>query len=315
MGFIQDAVSKLTFKVQAANVIDANTTFQWYESRLENSPKITPSRILSQYSTVTSNAPTSVANLVTLTASGGALNGIVSNDYENSGTPVYHRLTQATNGNDTTYVAYTDPADRDSDRKWNWINPSSVPVNGVPVPYYTIEIYYKVGSTYTQLQATDAASTSGLKEVGWVWNYDQGLLLLSTDAINFLKGKNSGTFPELYVRGWRYIGTTGGGTGGSLIVQNEGKSDIPNVTKLKFNAGFNVSTSATGEADVSIITYEHTQSSSSATWTITHNLDKYPSVEVFDDKDERTFGDVVYTSSNQIQITFSSAVAGYAYLN
>jgi hypothetical protein len=93
------------------------------------------------------------------------------------------------------------------------------------------------------------------------------------------------------------------------------KTDIPDVTKLKFNAGFNVATSATGEADVSIITYEHTQSSANATWTITHNLGKYPSVAVFDDKDERTFGDVVYSSSNQIQITFSSAVAGYAYLN
>tara|TARA_Y100000385_G_C13072267_1_gene629630 strand:- start:361 stop:1302 length:942 start_codon:yes stop_codon:yes gene_type:complete len=313
MGFIQDAVSKLTFKVQAANVIDANTSFQWYESRLENSPKITPDRILSQYSTVSSNAPSSVANLITLTASGGTLDGIVSNDYESSGTPVYHRLTQATNGNDTTYVAYTDPADRDSDRKWNWINPSSVPVNGVPVPYYTIRIYYKVGSTYTQLQATDAATIGG--EVGWVWNYDQGLLLLSTDAINFLKGKNSGSFPELYVRGWRYIGSTGGGTSGSLIVKNEGKTGVADVSKIQFNSSFNVTSSATGEANISIVTYEHTQSSTASTWTITHNLDKYPSVEVFDDKDERTFGDVIYSSSNQIQITFSSAVAGYAYLN
>lgn len=313
MGFIQDAVSKLTFKVQAANVIDANTSFQWYESRLENSPKITPDRILSQYSTVSSNAPSSVANLITLTASGGTLDGIVSNDYESSGTPVYHRLTQATNGNDTTYVAYTDPTDRDSDRKWNWINPSSVPVNGVPVPYYTILIYYKVGSTYTQLQATDAATIGG--EVGWVWNYDQGLLLLSTDAINFLKGKNSGSFPELYVRGWRYIGSTGGGTSGSLIVKNEGKTGVADVSKIQFNSNFNVTSSATGEANISILTYEHTQSSTASTWIITHNLDKYPSVEVFDDKDERTFGDVIYSSSNQIQITFSSAVAGYAYLN
>tara|TARA_R110000772_G_scaffold56292_4_gene128211 strand:+ start:3027 stop:5144 length:2118 start_codon:yes stop_codon:yes gene_type:complete len=214
MGFLQDAISKLTFKVQAANVIDANTNFQWYESVLENSPKITKNRIFLEYDIVTANPPTSTANLITLTSSGGALYNIVSNDYENAGTPIYHKLTQATNGNDTTYVAYSDPADRSSDRKNNWINPSSVPVNGIPVPYYTIEIYYLVGTTYTQLQATDASSTSGLKEVGWVWNYDQGLLLLSTDAINFLKAANAGAMPDLYVRGWRYIGETGVGTGG-----------------------------------------------------------------------------------------------------
>jgi hypothetical protein len=215
MGFTSDAVSKLTFKVQAANVIDANTNFQWYESVLENSPKITEDRIFLQYNTVTANPPTSTANLVTLTSSGGALHNIVSNNYENAGTPVYHQLTQATNGNDTTYVSYDNPADRNSDRKNNWINPSSVPVNGIPVPYYTIEIYYLVGTTYIQLQATDAATVNG--EVGWVWNYDQGLLLLSSgigSAIEFMKNANSGTMPDLYVRGWRYIGDTGVGTGG-----------------------------------------------------------------------------------------------------
>ena len=215
MGFLQDAISKLTFKVQAANVIDANTTFQWYESRLENSPKTTKDRIFLEYDIVTANPPISAADLITLTSSGGALYNIVSNDYENAaGTPIYHQLTQGTNGNDTTYVSYDNPADRGSDRKNNWINPSSVPVNGIPVPYYTIGIYYLVGTTYTQLQATDAASTSGLKEVGWVWNYDQGLLLLSTDAITFLKAANAGVMPDLYVRGWRYIGETGVGTGG-----------------------------------------------------------------------------------------------------
>ena len=214
MGFSDAAVSKLTFKVQAANVIDASTNFQWYESALENSPKITKDRIFLEYNTVTANPPTSIANLVTLTSNGGALYNIVSNNYFQpaSQVPLYHQLTQATNGNDTTYVSYDNPADRSSDRKNNWINPSSVPVNGIPVPYYTIEIYYLVGTTYTQLQATDAATISG--EVGWVWNYDQGLLLLSIDAINFLKNQNSGTMPELYVRGWRYIGDTGVGTGG-----------------------------------------------------------------------------------------------------
>ena len=211
MGFTNAAVSKLTFKVQAANVIDANTNFQWYESTLENSPKITTDRIFSQYNIVTSNPPSSIADLITFTASGGVLDGIVSNVYENAqGAPVYHELTQATPGNNTTWLAYTNPLDRSSARYWNWINPTSVPVNGIPVPYYTIQIYYLVGTTYTQLSAT-AAATPGGGEVGWVWNYDQGLLLLSTDAINFLKNQNNNVMPQLFARGWRYIGQVGGG--------------------------------------------------------------------------------------------------------
>lgn len=55
--------------------------------------------------------------------------------------------------------------------------------------------------------------------------------------------------------------------------------------------------------------------SASDTWTITHGLDKYPSVQCFDSSNDLIFGIITHNSKNQLTITFSSAVAGKAYLN
>ena len=68
------------------------------------------------------------------------------------------------------------------------------------------------------------------------------------------------------------------------------------------------------------ITYTHNQSSTSDTWTITHNLNRFPSVTVVDSAETIVYGTVVYNSANQLTITFfegSSALAfqGKAYLN
>ena len=68
------------------------------------------------------------------------------------------------------------------------------------------------------------------------------------------------------------------------------------------------------------ITYTHNQSSVSNTWTITHKLNRFPSVTVVDSADTIVYGTVVYNSANQLTITFfegSSALAfqGKAYLN
>jgi len=46
MGFSVTEVNKLTFKVQAGGVIDADSGSRWYESRLAFSPKVIPNRIL-----------------------------------------------------------------------------------------------------------------------------------------------------------------------------------------------------------------------------------------------------------------------------
>ena len=63
-------------------------------------------------------------------------------------------------------------------------------------------------------------------------------------------------------------------------------------------------------------TYQHTQSSAAATWVITHNLNKKPSVSVSTlNGDVWVIADVTYNSDDQVTLTFSGAQSGYAYLN
>lgn len=60
--------------------------------------------------------------------------------------------------------------------------------------------------------------------------------------------------------------------------------------------------------------YIHTQSVASATWTISHNLNKYPPVTLVDGSGFVMTATVQYLNANQVQATFSSAVTGSAYL-
>jgi hypothetical protein len=61
--------------------------------------------------------------------------------------------------------------------------------------------------------------------------------------------------------------------------------------------------------------YVHDQQVASATWVITHNMGKRPSVSIVDTADDEVIGQVTYNSNNQVTLTFSSAVSGKAYLN
>ena len=63
------------------------------------------------------------------------------------------------------------------------------------------------------------------------------------------------------------------------------------------------------------LNYTHNQGAASATWTVTHNLGKRPSVTVQDSANDQVDGDVVYNDLNTLTITFSAAFSGFAYLN
>lgn len=62
--------------------------------------------------------------------------------------------------------------------------------------------------------------------------------------------------------------------------------------------------------------YTHNQVTSSATWTITHNLGYYPNVQI-----EDSWGDsiipqkIIQNSVNQITIEFQGSMAGKAYIS
>jgi len=62
-------------------------------------------------------------------------------------------------------------------------------------------------------------------------------------------------------------------------------------------------------------TYVFQQMTAASTWTITHNLDRYPSVTIVDSGGDQVFGDLVYTSANQLTLSFSAAFGAIAYLN
>lgn len=61
--------------------------------------------------------------------------------------------------------------------------------------------------------------------------------------------------------------------------------------------------------------YAHTQGVASATWNVSHNLDKYPSVTVVLSTGQKGYGDVTYINKNNLTISFSGAESGKAYMN
>ena len=61
--------------------------------------------------------------------------------------------------------------------------------------------------------------------------------------------------------------------------------------------------------------FAFTQNSASATWTIAHNLNKFPSVTVVLSSGKKGYGDVNYTDKNNLTISFAGAESGKAYMN
>ena len=97
MGFSTTEVNKLTFKVQAGGVIDADSGSRWYEARLAFSPKVLPSRILTNYNLIptanvlsdaVTNAAADPTNIENLSAASNAV-----------------RLSRVTSGADNTWIA------------------------------------------------------------------------------------------------------------------------------------------------------------------------------------------------------------------
>lgn len=63
------------------------------------------------------------------------------------------------------------------------------------------------------------------------------------------------------------------------------------------------------------VRYTHTQASSAAVWTITHNLGVRPAVMIVDNGDIVINAEIHYVSANQLTITFDDPQTGKAYLS
>lgn len=62
-------------------------------------------------------------------------------------------------------------------------------------------------------------------------------------------------------------------------------------------------------------TYVHTQGAPSSSWSITHNMNKYPSVTIVDSSNNTVEGEVVYNSLTSLTVNFSGSFSGKAYIN
>jgi hypothetical protein len=59
----------------------------------------------------------------------------------------------------------------------------------------------------------------------------------------------------------------------------------------------------------------HTQTVSSDTWAVVHNLGKFPSVSVVDSANEEVIGEVVHVNNTSLTIKFTAAFSGKAFIN
>ena len=120
-GFSINEVNKLTFKVQAAGVIDASAGARWYESSLSFSPNIKDgARILSDYP----NIP--IAATLSTAVSNAAANPSFMEDLSANASAV--RLSQVYAFNNSTFIAYNTYDTPSSGFKNNWIMPASLKV-------------------------------------------------------------------------------------------------------------------------------------------------------------------------------------------
>ena len=111
---------------------------------------------------------------------------------------------------------------------------------------------------------------------------------------------------------------------GVLEVRDPGVAGPPNVLAIgTVTSGPAPAVTITGVAPAQTLNfvlpvggnYTHTQSVSSSTWTITHNLGFSPAVSVVDSGGNHVVGDVNYVSVNVLTVSFSAPFGGSAYLS
>lgn len=68
-------------------------------------------------------------------------------------------------------------------------------------------------------------------------------------------------------------------------------------------------------ADLYKFSHIHTQTVASALWNITHNLGKFPSVSIVDSANEEVIGEVEHVNNNTLNIRFTAAFSGKAFIN
>jgi hypothetical protein len=109
-------------------------------------------------------------------------------------------------------------------------------------------------------------------------------------------------------------GTAGVGTQGTTGAQ--GPQGAPGIGGSDITTTDDLTEGLTNQYfTVTRVAYEHTQGSVSDSWTIPHNLGFKPNVTVVDSGGTIYEGEITYTNSNSLTVSFSAAFSGKAYLS
>jgi hypothetical protein len=110
-------------------------------------------------------------------------------------------------------------------------------------------------------------------------------------------------------------------TNGQLIAAEIAVIDANNITvSFRVTPPHNVNVVVAGGIPTGgaaqVLAYRYVQSNAATLWTITHNLSFMPNVSVVDSTGHEIYpGDVAYPTATTVQLTFSAAVGGEAYLS
>ena len=116
---------------------------------------------------------------------------------------------------------------------------------------------------------------------------------------------------------------TGGGTDGAQGTQGvqgvqgvQGAEGLQGISGASIDNTDDLTEGATNKYfTIGRVSYEHTQGVTSNSWVITHNLGFKPNVTVVDSAGNIVEGEIAYTNSNSLTVSFSSAFSGKAYIS
>jgi hypothetical protein len=109
-------------------------------------------------------------------------------------------------------------------------------------------------------------------------------------------------------------GTTGTGTQG--VAGPQGPQGEPGISGSDINTTDDLTEGTTNKYfKVDRVSYEYTQGSASNSWVIEHFLGFKPNVTVVDSAGNIVEGEIAYTNTNSLTVSFQSAFSGYAYLS
>ena len=148
-----------------------------------------------------------------------------------------------------------------------------------------------------------------------------------TLTLEYIGGNGSITMDHYYTLVNFYLESAASTSVNSVDTSDTTFIDMTPTTPTTGNVEITASLSATGTPDNTKFlrgdnvwaraneTYTFVQAGASATWTVQHNLDKFPSVTMVLSTGQKGYGDIVYIDENNLTITFASAESGKAYMN